>query len=196
MAPSQSAKSAKAKKEKVFHPESRKAQQLARNALRRDKRSNQSSKRSQKHDSRADVYGFFFHALPKDGVLSLMELHGLIRGMLARNDQELEQERAARRRGRPKSVKETKLEDAKLVESELYRTGMEVLDLTHPVNVHLFRQWDQKEVSYVDHLRHIRVFSQQPKDVVVSRPGKHQLLIKDATDNPRHNILENFESHM
>lgn len=52
MAPSQSAKSAKAKKEKVFHPESRKAQQLARNALRRDKRSNQSSKRSQKHDSR------------------------------------------------------------------------------------------------------------------------------------------------
>jgi len=73
------------------------------------------------------VYGFFFHALPKDGVLSLMELHGLIRGMLARNDQELEQERAARRRGRPKSVKETKLEDAKLVESELYRTGMGVI---------------------------------------------------------------------
>lgn len=62
------------------------------------------------------------------------------------------------------------------------------------MNVHLFRQWDQKEVSYVDHLRHIRVFSQQPKDVVVSRPGKHQLLIKDAraeqgmqADNPRHN---------
>lgn len=56
-----------------------------------------------------------------------MELHGLIRGMLARNDQELEQERAARRKGRPKSVKETKLEDAKLVESELYRTGMGVI---------------------------------------------------------------------
>jgi len=144
------------------------------------------------------MYGFFFHALPDDGALSLEELHGLIRDMLARNDEELEQERAARRKGRPKSVNETKLEDTKFVESELYRTGIgmisapfiicffsdrflsEVLDLTHPVNVHLFRQWDQKEVSYVDHLRHIRVFSQHPQNIVVSRPGKHQLLIKDV----------------
>jgi len=70
------------------------------------------------------MYGFFFHALPDDGVLSLQELHGIIRDMLARNDEELEQERAARRKGRPKSVKETKLEDTKLVESELYRTGI------------------------------------------------------------------------
>ncbi|KAF5362572.1 hypothetical protein D9756_002494 [Leucocoprinus leucothites] len=181
MAPSQTAKSAasKTKKEKVFHPASRKASQLARKALRKGRLGNLTSKRSQKHDARADIYGFFFHALPEDGVISLEELHNLIRDIwLARHDEELEQEKAARRKGRPKSVKETKLEDMKLVESEVYRTGLEVLDLTHPVNVHLFRQWDQKEVAYVEQLRHIRIFSQQPEDSIVSKPGKHQLLIK------------------
>ncbi|KAJ3571818.1 hypothetical protein NP233_g3492 [Leucocoprinus birnbaumii] len=181
MAPSQTAKSAasKTKKEKVFHPASRKAGQLARKSLRKGKLGNLSSKRAQKHHVRADIYGFFFHALPEEGVLSLDELHALIRDVwLARHDEELEQEQAARRKGRPKSVKETKLEDMKLVESEEYRTGLEVLDLTHPVNVHLLRQWNQKEVAYVEQLRHIRIFSQQPDEIVVSRPGKHQLLIK------------------
>ena len=46
MAPSSTAK---AKKEKVFHPASRKAGQLARNALRKGKLGNLSTKRSQKH---------------------------------------------------------------------------------------------------------------------------------------------------
>jgi translation machinery-associated protein 16 len=43
---------------------------------------------------------------------------------LTRHDDELEQERAARRKGRPKSTKELKLEEIKLRESEQYRTGM------------------------------------------------------------------------
>ena len=37
---------------------------------------------------------------------------------------ELEQERTARRKGRPKSTKELKLEEIKLHEAEEYRTGM------------------------------------------------------------------------
>lgn len=144
MAPSQSPKStaSKTKKEKLFHPASRKAEQLARKALRKGKLGNLASKRFQKHDTRGeslvsrhpcrvadlqvpvDFYGFFFHALP-EGVLTLDELHSLIRDVwLTRHDGELEQERSARRKGRPKSVKETKLEDMKLIEAEAYRTGM------------------------------------------------------------------------
>ncbi|KAG6829881.1 hypothetical protein H0H92_003150 [Tricholoma furcatifolium] len=170
------------KKEKVYHPASRKADQLARKALRKGKLGNLASKRGQKNNSLADVYGFFFDALPEEGALTLPELHAVVRDVwLTRFDEELEQERAARRKGRPKSVKETKLEEIKLRESDEYRTGLEVLDLTHPATVELFRRWDQKEVAYIDLLRFIRISSVDPDMVVVSRPGKHVSIVGAST---------------
>ena len=58
-------------------------------------------------------------------MLNLSELHDLIANVwLTRHDAELEAERAARRKGRPKSTKEQKLEETKLREAEEYRTGM------------------------------------------------------------------------
>ena len=75
----------------------------------------------------ADFYGFFFHAIPEERrtVLTLPELHELVSDVwLTRHDEELEEERAARRKGRPKSTKEQKLEEVKLREAEEYRTGM------------------------------------------------------------------------
>lgn len=131
------------KKEKVFHPASRKAGQLARNALRKGKLGNLFTKRSQKNHSLSlsilkssfpkyltfpslvDFYGFFYHAMPDQGVLSLQELHHIISNIwLTRFDEDLEKERSARRKGRPKSSKEIRLEALKLQEAELYRTGM------------------------------------------------------------------------
>ncbi|KAG6866548.1 hypothetical protein C0991_002033 [Blastosporella zonata] len=166
------------KKEKLFHPSSRKADQLARKALRKGKLGNLASKRGQKQNSLVDVYGFFYHALPEEGVLTLPELHSVVNEIwLTRFDDELEQERAARRKGRPKSVKESKLEEIKLRESDEYRSGMEVIDLTHPANVEVFRLWDQKEVAYMQLLRFIRITSTDPDLVVVSRPGRHVSII-------------------
>lgn len=53
------------------------------------------------------------------------ELHELVADVwLTRHDAELEDERAARRKGRPKSTKECKLEEIKLREAEEYRTGL------------------------------------------------------------------------
>jgi translation machinery-associated protein 16 len=43
---------------------------------------------------------------------------------LARNDSALAEERSRRRPGRPKSAKETKLEEVKLREAEEYRSGL------------------------------------------------------------------------
>lgn len=148
MAPSTKAKTGtkekKGKKEKVFHPESRKAGQLARTQLRKTKLAEQAVKRHKKHASKGrfylsslypgmtdqwarvvDMFGFFYHSLPEEGVLTLDELHSLVRDLwLTRHDAELEEERAARRKGRPKSVKEQKLEEIKQTEAEDYRTGM------------------------------------------------------------------------
>ncbi|KAJ3755064.1 hypothetical protein EV360DRAFT_50427 [Lentinula raphanica] len=185
MAPSQktgkaAAASKSTKKEKIFHPQSRKADQLSRKALRKEKLVSIASSRNKKHDMLADFYGFFYHSLPTEGTLTLEVLHHLVADVwLKRHDNELDNERNARRKGRPKSVKESKLEELKLRESEMYRTGFEVIDLTHPENVALFRTWDQKEVAFIDLLRLIRISSSSPTTFVVSRPGKHFSISKD-----------------
>jgi translation machinery-associated protein 16 len=65
--------------------------------------------------------------LPEErgSALTLPELHELVSDVwLTRHDAELEEERSARRKGRPKSTKEEKLEQVKLREAEEYRTGM------------------------------------------------------------------------
>ena len=53
----------------------------------------------------------------------------------------------------------------------------EVPDLTHEINVELFRGWDQKEGGYLQMLRYIRISSTDPEKIVVSRPGHHPRLI-------------------
>jgi len=126
------------------------------------------------------IYLFFHEALPESGELTLPELHSLVRDIwLTRYDEELEEEQRTRRKGRPKSVKEVKLEELKLREAELYRTGMEVPDLTHPPTVTLFRRWDQKEIAFMQLLRFVRISSAQPDVVVLSRPGKHFSVLDD-----------------
>ncbi|KIY66445.1 hypothetical protein CYLTODRAFT_377721 [Cylindrobasidium torrendii FP15055 ss-10] len=192
MAPTKTAKTAAAtekttkpvkhaKKEKIFHPSSRKAGQLQRKNIRQDKLGGQSSVRSKRNNEMANVYGFFYHSLPPTGEMSLVELHELIRdNWLSRHDEELAEEKAARRKGRPKSTREMKLEEAKLRESEEYRTGIDVIDLTHPANVRLFRQWDQKEVAFIDLLRFLRISSTDTERATVSRPGKHFTLVPDS----------------
>jgi translation machinery-associated protein 16 len=146
-----------------------------------------------------DVYGFFFHAMPESGVLTLEELHSIVKDVwLTRHDVGLEEERVTRRKGRPKSMKEAKLEEIKLRAEEEYRTGMgspldlhpviqliflfhiEIPDLTHPETVALFRRWDQKEVAFMQLLRFIRIFRDQPEVSIVSRPGKHFTLLPKA----------------
>lgn len=122
-------------------------------------------------------------------------MHSIIRDVwLTRNDEGLEQERAARRKGRPKSTKELKLEDTKLRETEEYRTGMgkikyhavpfkslsnrtlDVPDLTHEATVKLFRKWDQKEVAYIQLLRFIRINGADSTSSIISKPGQHHSL--------------------
>ena len=79
-----------------------------------------------------DVYGFFYHALPPVGVLTLEELHAVVRDVwLTRHDDELEQQRSARRKGRPKITREAKLEEINLRETEEYRTGIGESETLH-----------------------------------------------------------------
>ncbi|KZV93142.1 hypothetical protein EXIGLDRAFT_768366 [Exidia glandulosa HHB12029] len=174
-----------AKKEKIFHPESRKAGQLARTQLRKSKLADAKTKRGRKNLALVDKYVFFFHAIPPEAEsITLDQLHELVRDVwLTRHDPEIEQERAARRKGRPQSAREFALEQIKQQELEEYRTGIEVPDLTHPANVAVFRRWDEMEAAYIDLLRFIRISSEKPDLLVVSRPGKHASLKQKADDS-------------
>ena len=134
------APSAKSKKEKIYHPQSRKAEQLVRKAHRKERLGNIATNRSKKnsalgqcanlnlsnhtaHTGTADFYAFFYNQLPTNGALTLEQLHSALKNWLGRHDQQLEREKAQRRKDRPKSAKEVKLEELKLRESEEYRTG-------------------------------------------------------------------------
>jgi len=143
---SASSGSKKHKKEKLFHPQSRKAGQLVRTHIRKSKLEDLARKRSHKQSSQSardfffflggggvpdfnvvfsgHVLGFFYSTLPPEGELSLDELHLIVRDIwLPRHDKDLEQERAKRRKGRPKSTKEMQIEELKIREVEEYRTG-------------------------------------------------------------------------
>ena len=87
--------------------------------------------------SSVEVLGFFYSTLPLEGELSLNELHLIVRDIwLLRHDEDLEQERAKRRKGRPKSAKEVQIEELKIREAEEYRAGFGTsLHLGEPVRI-------------------------------------------------------------
>jgi len=173
----QTKKPAAAKKEeKVFHPQSRKAGQLERAQLRKHKLQQATSKRSAKAFNQLERTTFFFHALPPDVLaLTLPELHDIIQDVwLHRHDEELEQERATRRKGRPRTAKEDRLTNLITSEAEEYRSGLEVPDLTDPPTVNLFRQWENEDPAFLHLLRFVRVSSALPDLVTVSRIGQRE----------------------
>ncbi|KZT43117.1 hypothetical protein SISSUDRAFT_1057887 [Sistotremastrum suecicum HHB10207 ss-3] len=177
-------KDKKEKKEKVFHPQSRKAGQLERKQLRVAKLGEAASKKSKKAYEKIDRHAFFFHALPPEvECLTLEQVHHIVRDiLLPRHDEEIEREKKTRRKGRPPSAKEVKLEELKAQEAEEYRTGMEVIDLTHPANVTLLRRWNQDERAFLDLLRYIRISSTTPEVAPVTRPGRHGTLSGNTID--------------
>ena len=108
-----------------------------------------------------------------------------------RHDQDLEQERAKRRKDQQKCAKEMWIEELRIWEAEGYRTGLgsslyktlrrtqpthlffvpvvEVPGLTHEINIELFRGLD---AGYPQVLRYIRISNTDPDKVTVSRSGR------------------------
>lgn len=71
-----------------------------------------------------DLSSFFYHAIPPEGTLSLEDLHMIIRDIwLCRFDSDLESEKTSRRKGRPKSTKEQKIEEQKNTRNRAVQDG-------------------------------------------------------------------------
>ena len=54
----------------------------------------------------------------------------------------------------------------------------EVIDLTEPNNVDLFRRWNQRDAAFVKQLLFVRIYSTKPDLYQVSRYGSHPSLPK------------------
>lgn len=137
----------------------------------------------------ADKYAFFFHAIPPEAThLTLAELHELVQSLwLTRHDRALEEERSARRKGRPKSSKDNQLEEMKRQDAEEYRTGLDLPNFTDTATLALFRKWDAVDVSYLYILHFIRICGEFPEAVHVARIGRdgpaEGLVKSNADDN-------------
>jgi len=147
---------------------------MARANYKKEKLSDRLRVRGRKQAEQADRYAFFFNELPYDvPCLSLEDLHRLVRERwLSRWDADLEQERSLRRKGRPKSTRESELEELKLRDAEEYRTGLELPDLTDEHNVGLLRQWENADPAYLNILRFIRICGECPDLMHITRSGR------------------------
>ncbi|KAI9014429.1 hypothetical protein CLU79DRAFT_767559 [Phycomyces nitens] len=126
------------------HPSSRKARQLTRVFLRKERLDQRSTERSNSNP-KAERWLWFRYALDESlPIATMKEMHDLVEMYLERNNDELEKLVKDRQIGgrRPKTKRELLL--LALIESERaeYKSGFEVPDMTNGKTLKLLRDWD------------------------------------------------------
>ncbi|KAG0245134.1 hypothetical protein B0O80DRAFT_465971 [Mortierella sp. GBAus27b] len=128
-----------------MHPSSRRAQQVMRVVLRKDRLEHRQRIRTQNSFGQIDRILWFRHAVPED-VLSLTreQHHKLIQEYLDRHNDEYQSLIALHRPGkaRPKAAREDLLTAIMAKERQEYASGFELPDFTSPKNVLILREWD------------------------------------------------------
>ncbi|WFD35981.1 translation machinery-associated protein 16 [Malassezia cuniculi] len=132
------------KKKGPAHPNSRRAHQMARIALRQNKINASKDVRDKARNARVDRIMTFILLLPeeKSHLPDLYSLHDFVRTFyLPRYDDDLAELEKEQRPGRPPSRQLTELRDRISAEAREYNEGMEVPDLCNATNVELLRAW-------------------------------------------------------
>ncbi|GAA5933898.1 hypothetical protein JCM1841_003110 [Sporobolomyces salmonicolor] len=190
------AKALQSKKSKVagkqIHPNSRRAKQLQRVELRSKKLEVQRRVFRAAEVERIDRHLYFIHALPDDATsIPLADLHQILHDYINRSESELVQfaaDREARswRKAEGKSKQEIELEKQKDIETNEYKAGFVLPDLTLAENVVLCRQWvrpapskDRKNAkggdpSFLPRIRLIRIFLDDKNLVKVEHDGARE----------------------
>ncbi|ORZ18991.1 hypothetical protein BCR42DRAFT_411995 [Absidia repens] len=131
------------KKREELHPYSRKAQQLSRIIMRKDKLTTTRGATTTK-DLLAQRWMWFRFALDESlPCTTKADMHDMIEMYLERNDDELkrlQQERVTTKR--PKTSREHMIEAAIASDKDEYKSGMELPDLTNGKAVKLLRAWE------------------------------------------------------
>ncbi|KAG0263047.1 hypothetical protein DFQ27_001979 [Actinomortierella ambigua] len=172
------------KNKETMHPSSRRAQQVMRVVLRKDRLEQRHRERVHLSNPIAERILWFRYAV-SDEIESLTrpEMHQLIDEYLARNNEELEQLKALHRPGkvRPKAAREDLL--AALIEREHkeYVSGIEIPDFTSPKNVKLLRAWEG-DMNSVKRIRMIKLIDPKHMSKIVAQTAE-MVEAKDSTMN-------------
>ncbi|KAI8098888.1 uncharacterized protein BX664DRAFT_319861 [Halteromyces radiatus] len=152
------------KKREELHPYSRKAQQLSRIMMRKEKLTTRSTMTTK--DLLAQRWMWFRFAM--DDTLTCTtkdDMHDMISMYLERNDDELEKLQKDRQlTKRPKSSREHLLEATITSEKDEYKSGMELPDLTNGKVVKLLREWDG-DTNSMTRIKTIRLHMRTPKAI-------------------------------
>ncbi|KAG0370685.1 hypothetical protein BC939DRAFT_452153 [Gamsiella multidivaricata] len=147
------------KNKDMIHPSSRKAQQVMRVVLRKDRLEHRQKVRANNSFNQSDRILWFRHAVPEDVTnLTREQHHELIKEYLARYDDEYQSLVALHRPGkvRPKAAREDILLGLMAKERQEYASGFEIPDFTSPKNVKLLREWDG-DLNSLNRIRMLRL---------------------------------------
>ncbi|KAF9923849.1 hypothetical protein BGZ75_001689 [Mortierella antarctica] len=147
------------KNKDMIHPSSRKAQQVMRVVLRKDRLEHRQKVRANNNFSQSDRLLWFRHAVPEDvKTLTREEHHELIEEYLSRYNEEYEALVALHRPGkvRPKAAREDMLAAFMANERREYASGFEIPDFSSPKNVKLLREWDG-DLNSINRIKMLRL---------------------------------------
>ncbi|KAG0344799.1 translation machinery-associated protein 16 [Podila humilis] len=133
------------KNKDMIHPSSRKAQQVMRVVLRKDRLEHRQKVKANQSHSQSDRILWFRHIVPEESAtLTREQHHELIEEYLARFHDEYESLVSLHRPGkvRPKAAREDLLLAMMNQERQEYATGFDIPDFTSPKNVKILRAWD------------------------------------------------------
>lgn len=167
------------KKSGPTHPHSRRATQLARVALRKDKLQHAKNVRSRSSNAKVDRLSTLILMLPDDvdSLPDLAAVHTFIGdNFLTRHQDELHELKADRRPGRPPHKREIELKEIIAKELQEYAEGFEIPDLTSKTNVQLLREW-QGDPQALPLFRMVRISSKHPEQCKLMHAGNHKLLM-------------------
>ncbi|RIA97244.1 hypothetical protein C1645_752856 [Glomus cerebriforme] len=184
-------------KNSVIHPSSRKAAQLQRISLRRDRLELVKSRRtSERVQPIVDRLLWFRYAL--DDALpcaTKAEVYDLIEMYIARNDDEISNLNSSHKAN---SSRRFYLESLKLKDKREYMEGFEIPDLMNPKNIKILRKWDG-DVNSMSRIKIIRI--EDPNNInnlkttsqILDEKRKRNENFKQNSQNSLENIMENFK---
>ncbi|KAG0241760.1 hypothetical protein BGW41_005414 [Actinomortierella wolfii] len=157
-----------------MHPSSRRAQQVMRVVLRKDRLEQRQKERAHLNNPIAERVLWFRYAVPEEvESLTREEMHQLIGEYLARHDEELAQLKALHRPGkvRPKAAREDLLTALIAKERKEYVSGMEIPDFTSPKNVKILRAWDG-DMNSIKRIRMIKLIDPKNMNKIVTQTAE------------------------
>ncbi|KAE8214922.1 hypothetical protein CF327_g1761 [Tilletia walkeri] len=163
------------RKNEPMHPDSRRAAQLTRAAVRVAKLRTQKTSRKIHNTNKVDRISTFILLLPDDTdrLQDLPAIHHWIQEFwLPRHEDELADLKAARRAGRPPLKEEIALSHRIEAERAEYQAGLELPDLTSPVNVRLLREW-KGDPQGLNAFRFVRISGKFPEQFTLVQEGIH-----------------------